>query len=169
MRRPGGLDRADAETDDSRPDRIPEGVTVGRYAAEPRNLAEPPEGGGSRLFGTGRIKVHTAVWEGHLHGWSCRRCGASAVSRAFQVAHERDHAERDRVLVQLETDYEQMSGALRELAGRNLELEGELAAERGRVDALLLAIGHPDDEALERAVARILGVWAGKEAAGGRM
>jgi hypothetical protein len=106
-----------------------------------------------------RIKVKHRHWEKRQNGWShCKRCGFAAPTSAddLKIGHQDEHAERDRVLVMQAEDIERLIETAHDFQ-EQLDVAGqELAHERLRINALLLALGHPDSDALQAAVEQVM-------------
>jgi hypothetical protein len=137
-------------------------VHIGGYVRERPEESGAFAGKGQRVRGKldRRRQTHRPTagrWRAHLHGFTCNDCGASTTTdRSEQGKHDRYHEDEDEFRAKLEADNQHMADALRELARRNLDLADTVEATSARIDALLIGLGLPDDEALENVVRRVI-------------
>jgi len=185
--RPGGLDRADTESHEDYPERVsfpPEAyeeapehryVTPQQYVSEKeldrraqldamqdmadrgRPVHSIPWLGKARA----KAKVKHRQWENRANGWAhCKRCAfpVPVTADGLKVQHQEEHAERDRVLTLQARDVDTLVGVQKDLQAQ-LDVAGEeIARQQLRIDALMLALGHPDQDALQAAVDEVMSI-----------
>jgi hypothetical protein len=140
---------------------------VSEYTAERRarqGVAQAEADAGRNVFGVpwlgmarDRAKVRHRAWERMPNGWhACKRCRWPALDDQARIAHQEEHKERDRVLTLQARDYEELKAENAQLREEFNLLADELAADRYRFNALCLALGKPDTEAMQEAVDQVL-------------
>jgi hypothetical protein len=108
-----------------------------------------------------KAKVRHRRWEKAPNGWAhCkeRDCGFPVPANRddLKIAHQAEHDYRARVLSEQAADVEALIERCDDLQ-RQLDVEGEeRARDRLRLDALMLALGHPDHDALQTVVDEVM-------------
>jgi hypothetical protein len=104
-----------------------------------------------------RAKVRHRAWEVHPTGWfHCKRCGFPARHDRQRILHQDDHAERDRILNIQAGEHDGHEERAADLQDQMTVQREELAEQRLVLNAFLVALGQPTDEALQAAVERVM-------------
>ena len=106
-----------------------------------------------------KAKVKHRQWAKLSNGWAqCKKCGFPVPSTmdSTKILHQEEHAERERVLELLARDHDKHANAYADLRERMDVIEERQSYEQFRLDALLLALGHADPDALQSAVERVM-------------
>jgi hypothetical protein len=108
-------------------------------------------------WGQRQLKVQHRRWEREPNGWHrCKRCGFPAISDEARILHQAEHTERARVLQLQAADAERADAERADMQAQIDLMAEELARDRYRFTALCLALGKPDEEAMQEAVDFVL-------------
>lgn len=108
-----------------------------------------------------KAKVRHRQWEKRANGWShCKRpgCGFPVPTTvdSLKIEHQEGHKEDDRIRGLMAGDMEHVLATLKDHQAQLNVAAEELSKDRYRLDALLLALGHAEPEALQAAVEDVL-------------
>lgn len=108
-----------------------------------------------------KASVKHRQWEKRQNGWShCKRCGFPVPTSddEIKIGHQEDHKWQDQFAADRAADIEQLIEVVADLKREITVGREEITRERLRINALMLALGHADHDALQAAVEEVMGL-----------